>query len=308
MMATRNWLLDFEFAPGAVRVKKTGAVVRVDWSIVQEVAAWFQFFFAIRAHAKPAEAFTIAFTPDRARPWYLIWPVLKLAGGRIVEDAAGADVVFQFDDATESPAVSPVTRPDAQRLNFACLSVSKSTVAAGFEAAFGYQLAIDPRTHQGPAVEKSELNGVHDGRIVSCPMEPKPGRVYQVLIENQAEDGLMEDLRTLTLGGRAIVTFIKRRVRGERFTNHNAACVLADPATLFSAEEQAKIAAFTRAIGMDWGGLDILRDARDGRLYIVDANKTDMGPPISLPLADKLKAVRTIAEAFRAFVGKPMGA
>jgi hypothetical protein len=307
-MATRNWLLDFEFAPGKVRVKKTGAVLRLDWSMLQEVAAWFEFFFAIRAQPKPAEAFTIAFTPDRARPWYLIWPVLQLAGGRIVDDPNAADVVFFFDDATESPPADPLGRAEAVKMNFACNSVSKSHVATAFERAFGYPLAIDPRTHQGAAVEKSELNGVHDGRIVDCPMPPKPGRVYQALIENQADDGMMEDLRTLTLGGRAIVTFIKRRVRGERFTNHNTACIMANPAELFSADEHAKIAAFTREMGMDWGGLDLLRDIRDGRLYVVDANKTDMGPPIALPLTDKLTAVRMIAAAFRAHIKKPMQA
>ena len=40
----------------------------------------------------------------------------------------------------------------------------------------------------------------------------------------------------------------------------------------------------------------ILRDRADGRLYIVDANKTDMGPPIALPIPPKLMAVRMIAE------------
>jgi hypothetical protein len=51
--------------------------------------------------------------------------------------------------------------------------------------------------------------------------------------------------------------------------------------------------------------LDVLRDATEGRLYIVDANKTDMGPPTALPLSDKLHATRTLAKAFRAFVACP---
>ena len=37
-------------------------------------------------------------------------------------------------------------------------------------------------------------------------------------------------------------------------------------------------------------------------LWIVDVNKTDMGPPIALPMADKLKATRTLAHALRAHV------
>ena len=72
-----------------------------------------------------------------------------------------------------------------------------------------------------------------------------------------------------------------------------------------AAREQAEmdaIARFATILGLDWGGLDVLRDAQEGRLYIVDANKTDMGPPTALPLAEKLHATRVMARAFRAFV------
>ena len=54
------------------------------------------------------------------------------------------------------------------------------------------------------------------------------------------------------------------------------------------------------------GACLLLRDASEGRLYIVDANKTDMGPPTALPLADKLHATRTLAKAFRVFVARPL--
>jgi hypothetical protein len=64
-----------------------------------------------------------------------------------------------------------------------------------------------------------------------------------------------------------------------------------------------RIREFARLLGLDWGGLDVLRDRAEGRLYIVDANKTDMGPPTALPLADKLAATRLLARAFREFVG-----
>jgi hypothetical protein len=53
---------------------------------------------------------------------------------------------------------------------------------------------------------------------------------------------------------------------------------------------------------MDWGGLDILRDRRTKQIYIVDANKTDMGPPLALPLADKMRATRLLASALRRYV------
>ena len=51
---------------------------------------------------------------------------------------------------------------------------------------------------------------------------------------------------------------------------------------------------------MDWGGVDVLRDRATGKIFIVDANKTDMGPPIALQLGHKLKATRRMAKAFAA--------
>lgn len=50
---------------------------------------------------------------------------------------------------------------------------------------------------------------------------------------------------------------------------------------------------------LDFGGLDILRDKQTGRIYIVDVNKTDMGPPFALPLKEKLRAVDIIAKQFQ---------
>ena len=57
---------------------------------------------------------------------------------------------------------------------------------------------------------------------------------------------------------------------------------------------------------LDWGGLDILRD-KDGRIYVVDVNKTDMGPPITLPLGDKLKATGLLADAFLRLIHEESG-
>ena len=305
MVTSRNWLRDFAFDAGAVRVRKTGALVPLESGIVREVATWFPYFFAVRAASAPRR-FTIAFAPDRARPWYLIWPVVKLAGGVIVDDPREADVVFHFDDSTESPNAPPSgVRADAWLLNFNCATVSKSAVARAFEQAFGYPLALDPRTHHGPAVEKSELNGAHDGRIVQCPIEPRPDRVYQRVIDNRARNGLVEDLRTPTIAGRPICVFRKRRPLEERFANHNAEVELAATQDVFSAAEMDNIAAFARILGLDWGGMDVLRDGEDGRLYIVDVNKTDMGPPIALPLRNKMAATRALSAALIEYLESP---
>ncbi|MEQ1618541.1 MAG: hypothetical protein ABL883_09390 [Terricaulis sp.] len=295
------WLRDFEWGLTGLTVRKTGARVPYSPSIIKQVSAWFRFFFAAQGIEPQTPYFTIAFTPERARPWYLIWAVARAAGAKLAKDAAHADVVMQFEDATYSPNPPPLyLKPGAKLINFGCTDVSKTHVARACAAAFGNPLAVDPMTHVGPAVEKSEINAAHDGRIVQCPTRPHPGRVYQRVVDNRGLDPeLVEDLRTCTVGGKAVCVFIKRRPVGRRFINTNTEVLLRTPEEVFTPEELGQITAFTREIGLDWGGVDVLRDKSDGKLYIVDANKTDMGPPITLNLSAKLKATRMLAAAFR---------
>lgn len=297
------WLKDFAFGWTGLTVRKTGARVPYSPSVLKQVYAWFSYFFAAQRIAPMSPSFTIAFTPERARPWYLIWAVSRAAGAKFAKDAAHADVVMHFEDSTYSPNEPPVKlKPGARLVNYGCRDVSKSNVARASGIAFGAQLAIDPRTHVGPAVEKSEINAAHDGHIVQCPTAPIPGRAYQRLIDNCSADlGLVEDLRTSIVGGRPVVVFIKRRQVTKRFLNTNTDVLLRMPEDVFSEAEMAQIGAFTREIGLDWGGVDVLRDRTDGSLHIVDANKTDMGPPIGLNLPDKILATRALAKAFRDF-------
>ncbi len=305
----RHWhsvVQDFDWHLTGVRVRKTGAFVPFDAPHLSEVLHWGIYFAAVLMAPRPADGPVIGFAPDPARPWYLVWPALRLAGGRPARPGETPDIWMHFADET---VAAPVTPPRTGRptWNFAAGDLSKTAVAAAFEQAFGYPLRVDPRTHTGPMVEKGEANGVHDGRIVMGPVQPAPGKVYQRLVENVAPDGLMEDLRTPTLGGEPICVFIKRRPRAVRFSNDNSDCLLATPDSVFSARELAAIRRFCALLHLDWGGLDILRDAADGRLYIVDANRTDMGPPIALPLELKLEATRTLARALRAAAGAATG-
>ncbi|MFT3729707.1 MAG: hypothetical protein QM759_17930 [Terricaulis sp.] len=298
------WLRDFHFGWTGLTVRKTGARVPYSPSVIAEVTAWFRYFFAASAAEPIGAPFSIAFTPERARPWYLVWAVSRLAGGRFTRDASDADVVMHFEDKTISPNTAPARlKHGAQLINFDCADVSKSRVSRVFEQAFGYALAVDPAKHAGEAVEKSEINGAHDGRILHCPAPALAGRAYQRLIDNRGIDlNHVDDLRTCTVNGKPIVVFIKRRPVAKRFQNTNSEVLMRMPEQVFSEDEIAKIGAFMRGMGMNWGAVDVLRDRHDGRLYVVDANKTDMGPPIALPLTDKMTATRKLAAAFRSFV------
>jgi hypothetical protein len=295
------WTSDFVITGRMVTVKKTGAVVPIDRDTLTSTAIWLAFYLPVKLKGTLTRAFApgpaIWFAPDRPRPWYLVWAAAAWCGARMVKRPEEADAAFYFEDATRA---LPSVPAHARTINFGCADVSKSRVAATFEAVFGYPLAVDPETWEGPAVEKGEANGVHDGAVVRCPRPREPGRVYQRLID-ATEGGEAVDLRTPFVGGRPVVVFVKRRPLGRRFDNFNSAVALARPEDVFSGIEIARLCAFARAMALDWGGLDVLRDRASGRLYVVDVNKTDM-PPIRLPWRDKLVAIARLAAAFKRLV------
>ena len=303
-MAQRNWLKDFKYSNGTILIKKTGHVIENNWALWHSIFTWFSFYSLaqgwrlgrfLSGHRRPR----VAFTPDKPRPWYFIWPVLAAAGARITTDPSKADVVFQFDDTTVTDNPVPTNlRKKAKLVNFDCTDVSKSVVATAWEKVAGYGLAVNPRTHTGPVVEKSEKNAAHDGRILEGPFQPADGKSYQRLIDNEIEGGLVEDLRACIVGGRPAIVFRKRRPLERRFLNENVEVILDKPENCYTDEEIELISNFAGEIGMDWGGVDVLRDRNSGQIFIVDANKTDMGPPVALNLGDKLKSTRRMARAF----------
>ncbi|NRA31486.1 MAG: hypothetical protein HRU11_14640, partial [Parvularculaceae bacterium] len=241
----------------------------------------------------------VCFTPQEAGPWYFSRAIVEMLGAQVVARPQDADLIWVFDDATYTDVF------DAPRgtiaLNDTCTDVSKTEVARISKRVFGSDLSVDPSSYIGPMVEKSEINGAHDGCIVHGPFAPRTGSVYQRLIDNRIEGGLVEDLRTTIMGGKPVLVFRKRRPVDDRFANSNAEVILTDLDEAFSTEEQRQIAQFADEIGLDAGGLDVLRDAETGQLAIVDANKTDMGPPMALPLSDKLTATRTMALALQSY-------
>jgi hypothetical protein len=299
------WTSDFVVRDGSVRVKKTGAVIPLDRALASEAATWFGLYLAIRAKSlvnrqrRPGPK--IWFAPDRPRPWYLIWAAAAWEGIGVARSPEAATASFYFDDATVG---RPPVRWHARAFNYGCADISKSRVAEVFEGIFGYPLTIDPEAGVGVAVEKGEANGAHDGRLVRLPTPPRAGRTYQRLVDN-VEDGLAVDLRTPFVGGKPVVVFVKRRPAQDRFANHNSAVSLAWPEDVFSRLEIVQLSKFARAMGLDWGGLDILRDRPSGRLYVVDVNKTDMGPPIALPFRDKIAAVARLGRALRRLIEEP---
>ncbi|MBI1391846.1 MAG: hypothetical protein GC152_03790 [Alphaproteobacteria bacterium] len=298
---------DIEISGNQLILKETGAAIPINGDLAREAFRMASFVGlvqgvrasrAIRGREPRAR---ISFFPRKPRSYYAIWPVCQLADIKIVDDHSQADFHFYFEDVEflTAPRLAPTNKP---ALNVGCHDIRKSAVARVFEETFGYGLSVDPASHRGPAVEKSEGNGKHDGRIVSCPIDaPRPDRVYQKLVDNTFDGAEFIDIRTPIVGGRIPFTYLKRRSRERRFSNDNHRVDLVEADTMLSVDEQAKILAFARAMRLDFGGLDVLRNREDGLLYIVDANKTDMGPPAALPGREKFRAMRGLSDAFAAF-------
>ena len=303
--AAGHWLSDFRFENGEIVVRKTGVRLALDHHVVAEVFAWISYLVVLGVvvlinRARGLDRGAIWWAPDRPRPWYMLRGAALWAGYRVARTPEAADAVLYFDDSTRGAAPETHGLPS---FNTRCTDICKSRVAADFEAVFGYPLKVDPTVTHGAIVEKSEANGVHDGRIVQGPLRPREGFVYQRLVDTTDELGVGHDLRTPCVGGAPAVVWVKIKPEAQRFAIHNAKAVLRTPSSVFSSVELEQIRAFNARIGLDWGGLDILRDRADGRLYIVDVNKTDLGPVIALSWRDKIMSMQRLATAFAEMVG-----
>jgi hypothetical protein len=184
-------------------------------------------------------------------------------------------------------------------LNLDCDDISKEKVSRVFAEVFGYSASVDPTAFRGRCVEKSNVNALHDGRIIDCPIATaSPGSVYQILIANEADEKYVRDLRAPVLKNEIPFVYFKYKLLRERFTNAVARVEIEDTAKVFSAAEIENILAFCRKMGLDYGELDVLRDRHNGRIYIIDMNKTPWGPPQGISEAGKKFALRRLAETF----------
>lgn len=298
------WWRDFSIKSGIVTVHATGARIPITWAYTKDTLTWFGFYLCERARSLPQRLFSkpkgyICALPSRPRAWYLFWAAAHRAGYAFTTDPRRADVFLSFQDSTQTLAVAP--NRDLPLINFNCRDISKTRVAEVFEQVFGYSLAVDPTNYEGPVVCKSEENGAHDGHILTAPCPKNPDWTYQRLIDNTQDDQVV-DIRCPTIGGDVPFVYLKSRPIDRRFDNYNAACALVPTEDYLSEDERAQVKQFCAAMGLDWGGLDILRDKADGRIYIVDVNKTDMGPPIVLPLRDKMRSSARLGRALTDYI------
>ncbi len=301
---------DFHLKNGHLIVRQTGARLKLDGTLIREILAALPFYLSERLRNTrhcfaPRPKRTLAFLPGPARPWYLLPALVYRLRYRLAKSPETADILIYFEDATTGTPPALPKGFSGKTINFSCTDISKTKVAEAFAEVFGYDLAVDPRTYQGLIAVKSEQNGAHDGSLAQAPLAPdayKADLVYQKLVDNRIDTSTVEDLRCPVVGGKIGLVFVKHRPVDNRFANFNSKVFLACPEDYLNPDERAKLGAFARIMGLDFGGMDVLRDRNDGRIYVVDVNKTDMGPPIALSLSDKNKSMDILARQLQALL------
>jgi hypothetical protein len=239
--------------------------------------------------------------PDQVWRPMLMWKVTRLLGVRLTKASSARDGVelghrFDIDTVKTRPGW-----PMAQAcvINRHCADISKSRVAEVFHQVFGYDADVDPTTHHGFMVCKSEVNALHDGRVIEGPVDPAPDVVYQRVLDNEIAGGLVEDLRICVIGTEIVFAMSKARPVEQRFANISVRTRTLDIDTTFREREQDLLLTFTARFGLDFGEIDLIRDREDGRLYILDVNDTPHSPPDSLISLSGIRCMRAAADAFR---------
>ena len=236
-----------------------------------------------RAHENGCKPGHIAFAPGRPRPDSNINAIAAQLGLTTDGDLEDADVVFFWQrDGRSAFHEPPEELADLARtrrvVNIGASDISKTNVARVFEKVFGYPLMIDPQTHSGPAVEKTEGNGIRGGRMIECPTEPRPGFCYQRLVDNRLEGGDRTlDLRVAVYGDSAPFLIRKERSLDARFGNvieTHLTPTVHRPEDFLSEAEIRQVVGMALEIGADFCEIDCLRDRNSGRLYAVDVNTT----------------------------------
>lgn len=196
--------------------------------------------------------------------------------------------------------------------NIDCRDISKRRVDEAMRAVFGYGAEIDPLTWHGQCAVKTDENACGLGGVVITPINnPDPRMVYQRLIECR-EHGRIVNYRVPVIAGSLPLCYVLERAPiVEHLKTDATACRLVETDDLFSASEQQQILALCRDIHLDFGELDVLRDDDDGRIYVIDANKTPAGMGIAYhhrwTPAQRRTALQRLSAAFAQAVaeGRP---
>ena len=223
------------------------------------------------------------------------------------------DFAFAWSDTTwveSMPLLEGIARHKPV-VNLRCTDISKRRVEADFRQVFGYASFVDPRTHQGICVRKYDENAL-GGSLIQCPIgELEEGFVYQRYIDSVREGFTMEFRVPVIFDSIPMVYHARKLVPKDNLRAGKDSIRLIEAADAFSRDEAEKILRFCDRIGLDFGELDIMRANEDGRIYVLDANKTPTGMGIlnrnKWPPDVRRVVIRRLSEAFDEAIRSRLG-
>jgi hypothetical protein len=191
-------------------------------------------------------------------------------------------------------------------LNLHCRDISKNRVERLFSAVFGYSTFVDPLQHRGRCVMKHDENA-KGGSIIECPISTTDERfVYQRFIESYRGGHMVEYRVPIVLDSIPILYAMAKDIPRDSIKTAKQWARLTEVHAVFDADEQTGILEFCRRMGLDFGELDVLRATDDGRIYILDANKTPGGFGMCNKMnwrpADRHIAIERLSAAFEAAI------
>lgn len=234
--------------------------------------------------------------------------ILKLFG---VSSEKNRTIIYAFEDNTRNMVdvehyVNNCEGAAAESKNFVylnsrCMDISKQVVAKCMQEVFGYSTFVDPLTCTSEMVKKSDTNGIHDGEVVQGPLtadQIEDDYVYQLIVDNRVGGDMVQDLRLVVIGNQIPALYRKQRPLHDRFSNTNTIVHLEEPLDYFSQDELDNLVKFVAEFELDICEMDVLRDAKNKQIYVVDVNRTVSGPPNHLSLAKSMAVVGKLSEAF----------
>jgi len=254
--------------------------------------------FAARQNREAAsDAPVFTFYPMRPEPNASISYVMRRLGARVSfepSDAAALNVAWDTGTWFGAGAAQRL-RPGT--LNGECLDISKSRVDEAWTEVAGYSIAVDPLATRGQLVVKPDENGRRGGHVVTGPLAARAsGSVYQRLVDTRVGDRVLQ-IRPVVLRGRIVLVYEKWRPYPQWFKGPELT-IPKQVSDFFSETEADLLLRFAERMRLDYGELDVVRDAADGRIYVVDANRTPVRPK-GLPDESVDAAFGPQAEAFK---------
>jgi hypothetical protein len=240
---------------------------------------------------------------------YTVSCIASHLGLRITtDDRTSFSAALHWKDATRRPrsVVLEEVGKVMHVINLRGNDISKSRVDAVMHEVFGYGLGVDPFTSVGPLVEKSELNGLHDGRIIDAPITTRlADRVYQRLIRGRRVGDVVEEIRVPVVGHRIPFVHLKYK-RADDPLALSIHGTIAETSAVLSQVEIGALIRLAHTLGIDFGEFDTMRDQSDGRVYVFDANNTPCVRFAGVSTTDRRATISKLAEAFEtAFLSPP---